>query len=461
MQLAAVIVVNYAAAQEWSRFRGPNGSGVVNDTGYPIEFSKTQNLIWRTPIRAGKSSPVLTRNHIFITSFENNQLFTQCFERSTGKLLWERSERRVWTEDVNRLNNPAAITPATDGENVYVFFKDLGLISYDAAGTLRWKLPLGPFFNSMGVSTSPIIAGDSVVLVVDQLSGSYIIAIDSQTGKIRWRVEREEQDGWSTPILFQAKASDEPLIITASSRQLGGHRLSDGRRIFTHVGLPAGIIASPVLYNNAVFMFGYSISEPPWPQKLSELDENNDQRLTGDEYGTSSVLNAVASYLGNRDGIVTEDEWKSWSDFAIGGEHLAMVALDGASEVTAVRPREVWKHERGYKSVIPSPLAYGGIVYVIKNGGILTAFDSANGQVLKMGRVTGAVGGYSASPVAADGKVFLLNEDGKVAVVRADKEWEVLAVNELDEAIYATPALSQGRIYVRTTEALYAFGHSK
>jgi outer membrane protein assembly factor BamB len=193
-------------------------------------------------------------------------------------------------------------------------------------------------------------------------------------------------------------------------------------------------------------------------RRSEELDKNNDQRLTNDEYGQSSVLTAVASYLGNRDGIVTQDEWKSWSDFAMGGEHLAMVALHPESEVPAVRPREVWKHERGYKSVIPSPLAYGGILYVIKNGGILTAFDITTGQVLKMGRVTGAVGGFSASPVAADGKVFLPNEDGKVAVVRADKEWEVLAVNELDEAIYATPALSEGRIYLRTSEALYAFG---
>ena len=462
MQIAAFAMVSCASAQDWSRFRGPNGSGVASDSGYAVEFSKTKNLIWRTPVRPGKSSPVLTRNHIFLTSFENDQLFTHCFERSTGKLLWERVERRIWKEDVNRLNNPAAITPTTDGENVYVFFKDIGLISYDPSGNLRWKMPLGPFYNSMGISTSPIMAGDSVVLVLDQLSGSYVIAVDPKTGKVRWRVEREEQDGWSTPILFDAKSADGPLIVTASSRQLGGYRASDGRRMFTHIGLPAGIIASPVLYNNAVFMFGYSLAEPPWSQKLSELDKNNDQRLSADEYATSSVLRAVADYLGNRDGVVNEDEWKSWSAYAIGGTHLAMVALDGASEAAteSIKPREIWKHERGYTSVIPSPVAYDGILYVIKNGGILTAFDIADGQILKMGRVTGAVAGYSASPVVADGKMFLANEDGKVAVIRTGNDWEVLAVNELDEAIYATPALSEGRIFLRTSEALYSFGAS-
>lgn len=463
MQIAALAVVTGASAQDWSRFRGPNGSGVASDSGYAVEFSKTRNLIWRTPVRAGKSSPVLTRNHIFLTSFENDQLFTHCFERSTGRLLWERAERRVWKEDVNRSNNPAAITPTTDGENVYVFFKDFGLISYDASGNLRWKTPLGPFYNSMGISTSPILAGDSVVLVLDQLSGSYIIAVDSKTGEVRWRVEREEQDGWSTPILFDAKSFSEPLIVTTSSRQLGGYRVSDGHRMFTHVGLPAGIIASPVLYNNAVFMFGYSLAEPPWSQKLSEFDKDDNQRLSADEYAKSSVLTAVANYLGNRDGIVSEDEWKNWSAYAAGGTHLAMVELAGASEAPAsetLKPREIWKHERGYTSVIPSPIAYEGILYVIKNGGILTAFDIANGEILKMGRVTGAVGGFSASPIAAAGKIFLANEDGKVAVIRAGKDWEVQAVNELDEAIFATPALSDGRIFLRTSEALYAFGAS-
>src|SRR5437660_1273448 len=158
--LALLVLSSAASAEDWTRFRGPNGSGVSKDTGFPIEFGKDKNAIWRTPVRPGKSSPVLTDRRIFLTGFENGKLYTQCFDRKTGKLLWERAEVRAREEDVNPLNHPAAITPVTDGENVYVFFKDFGMISYDPTGAVRWKVPLGPFSNSMGLGASPIIAGD-------------------------------------------------------------------------------------------------------------------------------------------------------------------------------------------------------------------------------------------------------------------------------------------------------------
>src|SRR6266851_6345795 len=161
LQLALSILPSAAPGENWTRFRGPNGSGVSKDTAFPVEFAKNKNAIWRVPVRRGKSSPVLTDHHIFLTGFENDKLFTQCFDRETGKLVWERAERRSRNQDVNLMNNPAAITPATDGENVYVFFKDFGLISYDPAGNVRWRVPLGPFTNTMGVAASPIVAEDS------------------------------------------------------------------------------------------------------------------------------------------------------------------------------------------------------------------------------------------------------------------------------------------------------------
>ena len=175
---AALFLLSLAAGDDWTRFRGPNGSGVSADTGFPTEFGPDKNLVWKTPVRPGKSSPVLTSRHIFLTAFESGKLFTQCFDRRTGRLLWERSEPRPRQEDVNRLNNPAAITPVTDGENVYAFFKDFGLISYDPAGAVRWKVPLGPFTSSMGLGASPILAGDSVILLADQRDNSYIAAFD-------------------------------------------------------------------------------------------------------------------------------------------------------------------------------------------------------------------------------------------------------------------------------------------
>jgi outer membrane protein assembly factor BamB len=123
-----------------------------------------------------------------------------------------------------------------------------------------------------------------------------------------------------------------------------------------------------------------------------------------------------------------------------------------------LRPRELWRYDKSFTGVIPSPLLYRGVLYVVKNGGILSSFDAATGKELKTGRVQGALGGYSASPVAAEGRLYVANEEGKVAVLRAGGDWDVVQVNDLDENCYATPALSDGRIYLRTAEALYCFG---
>ena len=155
--------VTPASAEDWSRFRGPNGTGIVPDARYPIEFGPSRNLTWRSAVRPGKSSPVLSRRHVFLTAYDEGALYTQCFDRETGRLAWERKEAPARHEDANGLNEPSASTPVTDGENVYVFFRDFGVVSYDAAGAVRWKKPMGPFANREGAAASPIIAA----LVID------------------------------------------------------------------------------------------------------------------------------------------------------------------------------------------------------------------------------------------------------------------------------------------------------
>lgn len=476
LQLALSIFPSPAPGEDWTRFRGPNGSGVSKDTAFPVEFAKNKNAIWRVPVRRGKSSPVLTNHHIFLTGFKDDKLFTQCFDRETGKLVWERAEQRSRNQDVNLMNNPAAITPATDGENVYVFFKDFGLISYDPTGKVRWRVRLGPFTNTMGVAASPIVAEDSIVLVVDQLGGSYIASFDQRNGEIRWKTAREESEGWATPLLYPTPGS-ATLILTAGQGQYGAHRLADGKRMFSQSGLSPAMVASPVLGDDTIFAFGYGTDSPnPFSDYLAQLDKNHDGQISPDEYQNipgdaehmqTAVLTAAGKYVGNGDGIVTKEKfdvwWRQWRH-AGGRTGLLAVRLDrdpGASPEKSVRPRELWRYNKGFDGVIPSPLLYDGVLYFVKNGGILTALDPATGHVLKAGRVKGALGGYSASPVAADGKVFLVSEDGKVAVLKAGSDWDVLAVNDLGEGSYATPALSEGRIYMRTEEALYCFGSSR
>jgi outer membrane protein assembly factor BamB len=462
LQIALAVLASPAHAEDWTRFRGPNGSGVSNDAGFPVEFDKTRDMAWRTPVRAGKSSPVLSARHVFISGYDKEKLFTQCFDRQTGKLLWERVVIRKPKPEGNLLNNPAAITPVTDGENVYVFFKDLGLFSYDPAGKLRWKVALGPFMNSMGLGASPILAGDSIILQVDQIADSYIAAFDRRNGEIIWKTPREESEGWATPLLYRPPGA-APLILTAGPGQYGAHRVADGKRVFSQPGLSPAMVASPVLDHDTIYAFGYGADSPsPFSRALSRLDKNHDGQLTPDEYENipgdsadrqqAAVYIAMGKFMGNRDGIVTEDKWDAWGRHVGGPTGLLAVRLDAAG------PRELWRYDKGFAGVIPSPLLYDGVLYVVKNGGILTAFKPSTGEVLKTGRVRGALGGYSSSPVAADGKIFIVSEEGKVAVLKAGGDWEVLAVNDLGEGSFATPALSAGRIYIRTDEALYCFG---
>ncbi len=450
--LSALLSLLPAPAEEaWTRFRGPNGSGVSRDAGFPAEFSRDRNLLWRTPVRPGKSSPILTGSRIFLSAFDHGRLFLQCFDRRTGKLLWERAFERPRAEVGNVLNEPASMTPVTDGENVYAFFADFGLVSCDAAGNLRWKTPLGPFTNTMGLASSPVLAGDSIVIVVDQNDDSYVAAFDRRNGELRWKKAREEKDGWATPVLYRPPGA-APQILTASRGQLGAHSLKDGARAWSYNRLSPAIVASPILDQDVLYTFGYgNEAVTPFSTVLQRNDKNRDGVIDREEQGNNAFLIGIGKYVGDRDGVVTKEEWDEKQRQVLAASILLAVRLEREG------PRELWRYEKNFVGVIPSPLLYEGVLYIVRNGGILTTFDAATGRVLKAGRLQGAISGYSASPVAADGKVFLASEEGKIAVLRAAREWEVLAVNDLGESCYATPALSGGRIYLRTSEALYCF----
>lgn len=444
-------------AEEWNRFRGPNGSGVAPDGEYPSEFSKAKNLVWRTEVRPGKSSPVLTRRHVFLTAFQDGKLYTQCFDRASGKLLWEKAEERIQDDLANALNHPAAITPATDGENVYSFFKDFGLVSYDPSGKLRWKTKLAPFTNTMGLGASPVISGNAVIVLADQVDGlSYIAAFDRRNGEMLWKKQREEGEGWGTPLIYGSEAA--AVVLTASRGRFGAYRVKDGERVLdSGSGLATTIVASPILHRDTVYAFGYGSESPaPFDDRLKRLDRNNDGQISPDEYGRDAFLHGIGKFVGNRDMIIAREEWDEKQRQVIGPNRLLAARMERGED--GLNLKELWRYDKNFTGVIPSPLLHHGILYVVRNGGILTSFDASTGAVLKTGRLSEAIGGYSASPVAAGKLVFFANEEGKVTAVRAGAEWQVEAVNDLGEACHATPALMGGGIYVRTDQALYRFG---
>src|SRR5262245_49964765 len=176
---------------DWPQFRGPNGSGICTSCGpLPTEFGPRKNVLWKTDLPAGKSSPVLAGDRIFLTASEGDDLITLCLSRTSGKVEWRRSVRAARREYQNALNDRAAPTAVTDGKSVFVFFADFGLVAYDFAGKQRWQVPLGPFNSQQGVVASPVYADGRVVLLCDQDTDAYIIAVDAESGKVAWQMPR-------------------------------------------------------------------------------------------------------------------------------------------------------------------------------------------------------------------------------------------------------------------------------
>ena len=199
--------IPFAHAADWPQFRGPNGSGISDAVNLPVEFGVSRNVLWKTSLPPGHSSPVLAGDRIFVTGAEGEKLLTVCLRREDGSVIWRREAPRARVSEMNRLNHPASPSPATDGSNVYVFFGDSGLLSYGPDGNERWRVPLGPFDNWMGVASSPIVADGKVVLVCDQDRGSFMLAVDRDTGDLVWRAERPEYTrGFATPSVYRGAA---------------------------------------------------------------------------------------------------------------------------------------------------------------------------------------------------------------------------------------------------------------
>ncbi len=234
--------------------------------------------------------------------------------------------------------------------------------------------------------------------------------------------------------------------------------MKNGARLWTHAGLAPVMVASPVVQGDTVVGFGYGYdAAPTFAESLKRLDRDGDGRISIAECGDNAMQIGIARFFGDRDGFIVEDEWVKGYGQMVAPSSMVAVSLsrDASGGVTA---RELWRYPKSFVAVVPSPLILDGLIYSIKNGGVLTVLSADTGEVVKMGRVGAAPASYSASPVATGGRIYFANEDGIVAVVRAGKESELIAANDLDEPIYATPALSRGRIYVRGQKSLFSFG---
>jgi outer membrane protein assembly factor BamB len=424
--LATVPLLSVASAQTigkvwWPQFRGPNSSGLGSGRP-PVHFGPGQNIRWKAPVGSGLSSPSIWEDRVFLTEFDraNNRLATLCLDRRTGKLLWRRTVAAKAIEKVHEIGSPAASTPATDGERVYVYFGSYGLVCYDLDGNLKWERPLGIPGNPYGAVASPIIAGDFLVLN-HQGDDSYLLAVNRRDGRTVWKTDRSLfQYGWSTPVHWRHDGIDEIVVLGGDfkpNQRLMAYNLSDGAERWWVGGLPPCGKSTPVIGAGLLFLAAPDIilepvAERSNPERAAQIYANNAARLMAVRPGSKGEL--------------------SHANIA-------------------------WSERKGVPGVA-SPLYYNGRLYTVQNGGIVYCRAAKTGVLVYSGRL-GALGYYYSSPVAADDKVYIASADGVVVVLDAGEELKILATNQLDGAILATPAIVDGNIYLRTESHLYAFGN--
>jgi outer membrane protein assembly factor BamB len=471
-----------AVASDWPRFRGPNGAGVNETTGLPTEFGPAKNLVWRTPLPNGYSSPILVGDRIYLTGYEgerrvtkqgymvydHEKLLTFALDRATGRILWRREAPLERTETIDARNSPASPTPVSDGKNLFVFFGDYGLVSYGLDGNERWHVPLGPFTNVYGVGVSPVLVDDKIILVIDQSGGSYIAAFGQDDGKQRWKVARPEAlSGHSTPSIMR-DANGKSLIVAPASFRMDVYSADTGEIVWFMHGLASEMKSVPLIDQSAdgdtIYINGYNTPEndpgrqvavAPFEEVLAKFDANHDGKISIDE-SPDQRTRTYFPYLDlNRDGALDAAEWRMYAASMAAENSLMAIKAQGKGDMTQTAVK--WKYGRAIPQ-LPSLVLYRGVLYMLNDSGVLTTLNPATGEVFKQARLRGVSDKYFASPVAADGKVYIAGNSGVVSVLKAGGDQELLATNKLDEDIIATPAIADGRIYVRTVAALYCFG---
>ena len=419
--LAFVTLAGAADRPWWPQFRGPDSAG-IGEGKPPVEFGPGQKLVWKTAVGSGISSPAIWERRIFLTEFDraSHQLATLCIDRITGKVLWRRPVTAAEIEKVHEISNPAAPTPATDGERVYAYFGSYGLAAYDFDGKLQWEMPLPPAENPYGEAASPIIAGDLLV-INHQGKDAYLLAINRRNGKIVWKTDRSRYKfGWSTPVHWRHGGIDEIVVLGGDfqpNQRLMAYNTLDGAERWWVAGLPPCGKSTPVAGGGLLFFAAPDIILEPAaikrnPERAEQFYAKNASRVTAVRPGGKGEL--------SESGIA-------------------------------------WSEHKGVPGV-PSPLYYKGRLYTFLNGGIVYCREAETGKLLYSGRL-GALGDYYSSPVAADDKIYIASAEGEVVVLGAGDELKVLARNKLDSGILATPALLDNKIYVRTENLLYAFGN--
>jgi len=482
-----------AAAQatpsaNWPQFRGSNSQGVADAEKPPVEFGPNKALLWKTRLPPGVSSPCIWGDRIFVTAFdqEGKKLETICLDRKTGTIVWRKAAPPHEIEKVHEVSSPANTSPATDGHRVFVHFPACGLVAYSFDGKVAWSKPLPAARVDFGSGASPAIVGGMLLLRVPVEKEPHMLAVRCEDGATVWKAFDERfRDGWASPVAWTERG--RPVVGVRSFGQFNVLDAQTGTNVWWLSGIPMSSCTTPAVSDAVVFLTGTGVfgnkenvlKPPDFDGLLAKYDANKDGRLGTDELpdsllfvnrGTSSGAGSHSLSELLRGGpnpnhkSYDKAEWikatgELYQDFITGDfMRTAAFAVRTGGQGDATN-RLVWSEPKGVPEV-PSPLLYRDRVYYIKNGGIFTCRDPQTGKSLYDERV-GAEGGYFASPVAADGRVYVASDRGVITVLRAGDEFSVLSRAELKETIMATPAIVDDKLYVRSAGHLWAFGHER
>jgi outer membrane protein assembly factor BamB len=467
--LGGIAIASFGADEQrtWPRFRGPNGSGVAEGQKPPVEFGPEKNVKWKVTAPSGLSSPIIAGDKLVITGFEGEKLYTIAYDRATGKEAWRAAAPVKKLEAFHKTEgSPAASTSATDGERIVSYFGSCGLLCYDLAGKELWnyEMPTAVTSGDFGTGVSPIIVDGTVVLVRDEMTDPKIIALDAGKGTLKWETKRLSRTSYSTPIAWNTEIGKE--IVAPGHARMFGYDLKTGAEKWSVSGVPSANCSSPVTDGTMLLFAGGSMGPddqgmqmPPFSAMLKDLDKNSDGSLSRDE--------AEVAFQGffdnqdmNKDGQITRDEWDAILKFMSEGKNSAF-ALKPGGKGDVTESHVLWKKTKGLP-YIASAIAYRGQYVMVKDGGIVTAYDPKTGAEIYQERIA-AAGTYYASPVAANEYIYLVTlADGAVTVLEAGVANPKAVVNpKLGERTSATPAIADDTLYVRTDKHLHAFAEKE
>ena len=453
-------------AEDWPQFRGGNAAGVSSSKALPGDFSAEKNVAWKVRLGEGIGSAVIKNDRVFVTAMAgDSKAAVYGLDAASGKQLWRAEFETGTLPRITPPNSHASSTPATDGDRVYVHFSTIGLLAFDSATgaeVWRYSMPRPAYLMDWGAASSPIVHDGTVFFCQDDDLAPFLVAVDAKTGQEKWKTLRKDMlAGYALPVLCEANGRTD--LVIAGSGKLKGYDPATGKELWTCNTLLRTIMTSPVVHEGIIYIAVQSYGDSSRTLKhalLEWLDTNQDKMLSRDETPKEFHERFDESDK-NKDKVIGPDEidtaFQSPDNMAAGGNIIQAIRGGGNGDVTLTHV--LWNLDHKTPSNLSSPLFYNNRLYLVKSGGMSSCYDAKDGRTLWDRSRIGNFGDHFASPIAADGKVYIAGKNGFVVVLEDGPELKVLGKHDIGEEIIATPSIADARLFIRTRENLFCIAN--